>query len=293
MCKVCTEAVHCVALWTRVTLGLGMCKACTEGLDMCEVCKTCSVSSSAQEKMNCSAPRSPTWAKRFCFDTPHTAHLCNSLEHFIYQTLHTLSSLLSGYPASSLWSASSLFRIRGLKESFPVILLSARRMPNIFHKLSRKMLHIFHDHCYHSSLAAARRETNANGHYLRSLAVTCGHLLSAVTCGLSAVTCGHLLSAVTCGHLRSLEWLQVTASGWFSENQIPRSPRAQWNRLYLYHVTCPWVSQHANNIIHPPQYCRHYRYRNWQILNIVFLSKVCVSLSTPISKFEDQNEQVL
>ena len=51
MCKVCTEAVHCVALWTRVTLGLDMCKVCTEavhwvalwtrvtlGLDMCKVC---------------------------------------------------------------------------------------------------------------------------------------------------------------------------------------------------------------------------------------------------------------
>ena len=32
MCKVCTEAVHCVALWTRVTLGLGMCKVCTEAV---------------------------------------------------------------------------------------------------------------------------------------------------------------------------------------------------------------------------------------------------------------------
>ena len=51
MCKVCTEAVHSVALWTRVTLGLGMYKVCTEavhsvalwtqvtlGLDMCKVC---------------------------------------------------------------------------------------------------------------------------------------------------------------------------------------------------------------------------------------------------------------
>ena len=53
MCKVCTEAVHCVALWTRVTLGLGMCKVCTEavhcvalwtrvtlGLGMCP-CQVC------------------------------------------------------------------------------------------------------------------------------------------------------------------------------------------------------------------------------------------------------------
>ena len=51
MCKACTEAVHCVALWTRVPLGLGMCKACTEavhcvalwtrvtlGLGMCKAC---------------------------------------------------------------------------------------------------------------------------------------------------------------------------------------------------------------------------------------------------------------
>ena len=51
MCKVCTEAVHSVALWTRVTLGLGMCIVCTEavhcvalwtrvtlGLGMCIVC---------------------------------------------------------------------------------------------------------------------------------------------------------------------------------------------------------------------------------------------------------------
>ena len=51
MCKVCTEAVHSVALWTRVTLGLGMCGVCTEavhsvalwtrvtlGLGMCGVC---------------------------------------------------------------------------------------------------------------------------------------------------------------------------------------------------------------------------------------------------------------
>ena len=35
MCKVCTEAVHCVALLTRVTLGLGMCprQVCTEARD--------------------------------------------------------------------------------------------------------------------------------------------------------------------------------------------------------------------------------------------------------------------
>ena len=110
------------------------------------------------------------------------------------------------------------------------------------------MLHIFRDHCYHASAAAARRETHAHGRRLRSLAGTCGRLLSAVTAvtcghlrslalgGLSAVsrrslavTCGHVLSAVTCGHLRSLEWLRVTASGWFSENQIPHSPRAQWD----------------------------------------------------------------
>ena len=32
MCKVCTEAVHSVALWTRVTLGLGMCRVCTEAV---------------------------------------------------------------------------------------------------------------------------------------------------------------------------------------------------------------------------------------------------------------------
>ena len=32
MCKVCTEAVHSVALWTRVTLGLDMCKVCTEAV---------------------------------------------------------------------------------------------------------------------------------------------------------------------------------------------------------------------------------------------------------------------
>ena len=31
MCEVCTEAVHCVALWTRVTL-LGMCEVCTEAV---------------------------------------------------------------------------------------------------------------------------------------------------------------------------------------------------------------------------------------------------------------------
>ena len=51
MCKVCTKAVHSLALWTRVTLGLDMRKVCTEavhsvalwtrvtlGLDMCKVC---------------------------------------------------------------------------------------------------------------------------------------------------------------------------------------------------------------------------------------------------------------
>ena len=32
VCAVCTEAVHSVALWTRVTLGLGMCKVCTEAV---------------------------------------------------------------------------------------------------------------------------------------------------------------------------------------------------------------------------------------------------------------------
>ena len=50
MCKVCAEAVHCVA--TRVTLGLDMCKVCTEavhcvatrvtlGVEMCKVCTEC------------------------------------------------------------------------------------------------------------------------------------------------------------------------------------------------------------------------------------------------------------
>ena len=49
MGKVCTEAVHCVALGTRVTLQVWTCvKVCTEavhsaagyitGLDMCKVC---------------------------------------------------------------------------------------------------------------------------------------------------------------------------------------------------------------------------------------------------------------
>ena len=32
MCKVCTEAVHSVALWTRVTLRWDMCKVCTEAV---------------------------------------------------------------------------------------------------------------------------------------------------------------------------------------------------------------------------------------------------------------------
>ena len=32
MCKVCTEAVHAVALRTRATLGLDMCKVCTEAV---------------------------------------------------------------------------------------------------------------------------------------------------------------------------------------------------------------------------------------------------------------------
>ena len=32
MCKVCTEAVHSVALWTRVTSCLDMCKICTEAV---------------------------------------------------------------------------------------------------------------------------------------------------------------------------------------------------------------------------------------------------------------------
>ena len=51
MCDICTKAVHGVALWTRVTLGLDMCDICTEavhgvaiwtrvtlGLDMCDLC---------------------------------------------------------------------------------------------------------------------------------------------------------------------------------------------------------------------------------------------------------------
>ena len=51
MCKVCTEAVHSVALWTRVTLQVYMCKVCRSspfrstlntgyitGLDNCKVC---------------------------------------------------------------------------------------------------------------------------------------------------------------------------------------------------------------------------------------------------------------
>ena len=51
MCKVCTEAVHSVALRTRVTLGLDMCEVCTPsspfrstlnmstlGWDRCKVC---------------------------------------------------------------------------------------------------------------------------------------------------------------------------------------------------------------------------------------------------------------
>ena len=32
MCRVCTEAVHSVALWTRVTLALDMCRVCTEAV---------------------------------------------------------------------------------------------------------------------------------------------------------------------------------------------------------------------------------------------------------------------
>ena len=50
MCDICTKAVHGVAIWTRVTLGLDMCDICTEavhgvaiwtrvtlGLDMCDI----------------------------------------------------------------------------------------------------------------------------------------------------------------------------------------------------------------------------------------------------------------
>ena len=32
MCKVCTEAVHAVAITTRATLGLDMCEVCTEAV---------------------------------------------------------------------------------------------------------------------------------------------------------------------------------------------------------------------------------------------------------------------
>ena len=54
MCKVCTEAVHCVALWTRVTLGLGMCKVCTEAVHC--------VSSPLQATFKVKPPSSPLQA---------------------------------------------------------------------------------------------------------------------------------------------------------------------------------------------------------------------------------------
>ena len=73
MCKVCTEAVDCVALWTRVTLGLGMCKVCTEGvdcvalwtrvtlgLDMCKVCNEAVHMAKSRKRV----PRVSKWTKK-------------------------------------------------------------------------------------------------------------------------------------------------------------------------------------------------------------------------------------
>ena len=72
MCKVCTEAVHCVALWTRVTLGLGMCKVCTEavhcvalwtrvtlGLGMCP-CQVCTEARDATKNAKKKSPKAKT-----------------------------------------------------------------------------------------------------------------------------------------------------------------------------------------------------------------------------------------
>ena len=39
MCEVCTEAVHCAALWTRTYItGLGMCEVCTEAVGCVVLC---------------------------------------------------------------------------------------------------------------------------------------------------------------------------------------------------------------------------------------------------------------
>ena len=72
LCKVCTEAVHCVALWTRVTLGLGMCKVCTEavhcvalwtrvtlGLGMCP-CQVCTEARDATKNAKKKSPKAKT-----------------------------------------------------------------------------------------------------------------------------------------------------------------------------------------------------------------------------------------
>ena len=83
-----------------------------------------------------------------------------------------------------------LKRTRLFSSCFFLFLPSARRMPNIFHGLRRKMREIFRK-CAWRSLAVTCPCPR------RSLAVTCGH------------SSGCRLCAATCGHLRSLEWLQV------------------------------------------------------------------------------------
>ena len=208
MCKVCTEAVHSVALWTRVTLGLDMCKVCTEavhsvalwtrvtlGLDMCKVCTEAVHSVALWTRV--------TLGLDMC-------KVCTEAVHSVaFRGLGAFRGLFElGWPLlTPQWKRTRLF-----SSCFFFFLPSARRMPNIFHGLRRKMREIFRKCAW------------------RSLAVTCGHLPSAVSCGHSS---GCRLCAATCGHLRSLEWLQVAASGWFSQNQIPRSLRAQWIFRFL------------------------------------------------------------
>ena len=57
MCDICTEAVHGVALWTRVTLGLDMCDICTEAVHCVAIW------SIERKMMNSSAPLLATWAE--------------------------------------------------------------------------------------------------------------------------------------------------------------------------------------------------------------------------------------